>query len=67
MATKKKEFTPLEALCKKLKLNKNQVAAVEEYEKIYGNALKMCEGKTAYQIGCNLISKDLIRLFFTEV
>ena len=61
---KKKE---LEALAKKLKLNKNQLAALQEYDRNFGGAVKLCEKKTIYQIGCNLRSKDLIRLYFTEV
>ena len=64
---KKKELTAAEAIGKKLKLNKNQISALEEYGRVYGNLDSLVMGKSVYQIGCNLRSKDLIRLYFTEV
>ena len=64
---KKKELTLAESIGKRLKLNKNQIAALEEYERLYGNLDGLVMGKSVYQIGCNLRSKDLIRLYFTEV
>ena len=64
---KKKELTLAESIGKRLKLNKNQIAALEEYGRLYGNLEGLVTGKSVYQIGCNLRSKDLIRLYFTEV
>ena len=64
---KKKELTEIEQIANDLKLNKNQVAALEEYDFTYGNVASLCKNKTVYQIGCNLRSKTLMRLFFQEV
>ena len=65
MATKK--LTPAEKAAKDLKLNKNQTKALLEYEKLYGNIETLISNRSVYQIGNNLRSKALIRLFFTEV
>ena len=63
----KKKETAIDQIAKDLKLNKNQVAALTEYNNIYGNVESLCHGKSIYQIGNNLRSKTLIRLFFKEV
>lgn len=71
MARKKQEaateLSLIEKVAKELKLNKNQVKALEEYEKLYGNLELIVRNKSAYQLGNNLRSKELIRLYFKEV
>jgi len=64
---KKKELTEIEQIVKDLKFNKNQAKALEEYDFMYGNAKELVKNKTVFQIGCNLRSKSLMRLFFQEV
>lgn len=64
---KKKELTKVQEIVKELKLNKNQAAAIAEYEAKGGNLDSLIKGRTIYQIGNNLGSKELIRLYFKEV
>lgn len=64
---KKKELTKVQEIVKELKLNKNQAAAIAEYEAKGGNLDTLIHRRTIYQIGNNLGSKELIRLYFKEV
>ena len=64
---KKKELTKVQEIIKELKLNKNQAAAIAEYEAKGGNLDNLIKRRTIYQIGNNLSSKELIRLYFKEV
>lgn len=63
----KKTLTAAEEAAKKLKLNKNQLQALKEYEANGGDIASLIRNKTIYQIGNNLGSKELIRLYFKEV
>lgn len=64
---KKKELTKVQEIVKELKLNKNQAAAIAEYEAKGGNLDSLIKRRTIYQIGNNLGSKELIGLYFKEV
>lgn len=64
---KKKELTKVQEIVKELKLNKNQAAAIAEFEAKGGNLDSLIKARTIYQIGNNLGSKELIRLYFKEV
>lgn len=63
----KKEATAADQAAKNLKLNKNQLQALKAYEAAGKDVNALIQNKTVYQIGNNLGSKDLIRLYFKEV
>lgn len=63
----KKELTAAEKVAKDLKLNKNQLEALKQYEASGKDLNALIRNKSVYQIGNNLGSKELIRLYFKEV